>query len=147
MLFLTPEPARLRKMIGEKVHPNEFNVLQIPHREVPGYLCAGDVGVLLREDILTNHVAAPIKFSEYMCCGLPCIISKNIGDTEQVIREGNAGIVLNSEGKVPTISEFRSLLTLNREEISKWMEEKYSSKVYLPKILRLYRILAEGTLT
>jgi len=81
MLFLTPEPAQLRKMIGEKIQPHDFTVLQVPHREVPGYLSAADVGVLIREDRLTNHVAAPIKFSEYMCCGLPCILSKNIGDS------------------------------------------------------------------
>ena len=146
MLFLTREPARLIKMIGGKIHSNDFKVLQVPHKEIPGYLCAADVGVLLREDRLTNHVAAPIKFSEYMCCGLPCIISKNIGDTAQVIREGGAGIVLDSEGKVPTVSEFRRLLALNREEISKRMHQKYSSKIYFENILGLYRTLGEGGL-
>ena len=146
MLFLTQEPAQLRKMIGGKIHPNDFTVLQVPHREVPGYLSAADVGVLLREDRLTNHVAAPIKFSEYMCCGLPCILSKNIGDTAQVIQEIGAGIVLDSEGKVPSVSEIRGLLALNREEISKWMHKKYSSNLYFEKILRLYRTLAEGGL-
>jgi len=142
MLFLTPEPTRLRKMIGGKIHPNDFTVLQVPHREVPGYLSAADIGVLLREDRLTNHVAAPIKFSEYMCCGLPCILSKNIGDTALVIREGGAGIVLDPEEKVPTVSEIRRLLALNREEISKWMHQKYSSKIYFENILGLYRTLA-----
>lgn len=146
MLFLTQEPARLRKMIGGKIHPDDWYVTQAPHKEVPGYLCAADVGILLREDILTNHVAAPIKFSEYICCGLPCIVSKNIGDTAQVIREGNAGIILDSEEKVPTFSEFQKLSTLNREEISKSMQQKYSSKIHLTKILRLYRSLAEGRL-
>jgi glycosyltransferase involved in cell wall biosynthesis len=146
MLFLTQEPARLKKMVGGKIHPNDFTILQVPHREVPGYLSAADVGVLLREDRLTNHVAAPIKFSEYMCCGLPCILSKNIGDTAQVIREGRAGIVLDSEREVPTVSEIRSLLALNREEISKRMHQKYSSKIYFENILRLYRTLGESGL-
>jgi glycosyltransferase involved in cell wall biosynthesis len=146
MLFLTQEPARLKKMIGGKIQPYDFTVLQVPHWEVPGYLSAADVGVLLREDRLTNHVAAPIKFSEYMCCGLPCILSKNIGDTAQVIREIGAGIVLDSEGKVPSVSEIRSLLALNREEISKRMHQKYSSKIYFENILGLYRTLGEGGL-
>jgi glycosyltransferase involved in cell wall biosynthesis len=126
---------------------DDLYVIQAPHNEVPGYLCAADVGILLRKDTLTNHVAAPIKFSEYMCCGLPCILSKSIGDTAQVIREGNAGIILDTEDRIPTFSEFQKLLTLNREEISKSMQQKYSSKVHLPKILRLYRSLVEGGLT
>lgn len=147
MLFLTQEPARVWKIVDGKIHMDDLCVSQTPHKEVPGYLCAADVGILMREDTLTNHVAAPIKFSEYMCCGLPCIISKNIGDTEQVIREGNAGIILDTEERVPTFSEFQKLLTLNREEISKSMQQKYSSKIHLAKILRLYRSLLEGRMT
>jgi glycosyltransferase involved in cell wall biosynthesis len=146
MLFLTQEPDRLKKMISGKIQPQDFTVLQVPHREIPGYLSAADVGVLLREDRLTNYVAAPIKFSEYMCCGLPCILSKNIGDTAQVIQETGAGIILDSEGKVPSLSEIRRLLALNREEISRWMHQKYSSSFYFEKILRLYRTLGEGGL-
>jgi glycosyltransferase involved in cell wall biosynthesis len=146
MLFLTQEPARLQKMIAGKIHMDDLYVGQAPHNEVPGYLCAADVGILLRKDTLTNHVAAPIKFSEYMCCGLPCILSKNIGDTAQVIREGNSGIILDTEDGVPTSIEFQKLSTLNREEISKSMHQKYSSTVHLPKILGVYRSLAEGGL-
>ncbi len=143
MLFLTQEPARLRKTIAGRIHMDDLYVGQAPHSEVAGYLCAADVGVLLRKDTLTNQVAAPIKFSEYMCCGLPCILSKNIGDTAQVIREGNAGIILDSEDRVPSSFEFQKLSMLNREEISKWMQQRYSSEVHLPKILSLYRSYAE----
>jgi len=147
MLFLTQEPARLWKIVDGKIHRDDLYVSQALHKEVPGYLCAADVGILMREDTLTNHVAAPIKFSEYICCGLPCIISKNIGDTAQVIREGNAGIILDTKERVPSFSEFQKLLTLNREEISKSMQQKYSSKVHLATILRLYRCLAESGMT
>jgi glycosyltransferase involved in cell wall biosynthesis len=146
MLFLTQEPARLKKMIGRKIQSHDFAVLHVPHQEVPAYLSASDVGVLLREDRLTNHVAAPIKFSEYMCCGLPCILSKNIGDTAEVIQETGAGIVLGSEEEVPSLSQIRSLLALNREEISKRMHQKYSFNLYFEKILGLYRTLGEGGL-
>ena len=96
------------------------------------------------EDRLTNHVAAPIKFSEYMCSGLPCIVSDRVGDTAEVIRRGNAGIVLDSQNRFPTLSEFQGLLSLNRGEISKSMKEKYSSEVYLPQLLKLYEGLNAG---
>ena len=144
MLFLTHEPFVLKGMIGNRARPDDVLVIQAPHREVSGYLCAADVGVLMREDRLTNHVAAPIKFSEYMCSGLPCIVSDRVGDTAEVIRRGNAGIVLDSQNRFPTLSEFQGLLSLNREEISKSMKEKYSSEVYLPQLLKLYEGLNAG---
>jgi len=81
-----------------------------------------------------------------MCCGLTCILSRDIGDTARVIRKIGAGIILDSEGAVPSVSEIRRLLTLNREEISKWMCQKYSSNLYFEKILTLYRTVAEGGL-
>ena len=50
------------------------------HEEVAGYLMAADVGLLLRENTLTNRVAAPVKFAEYLRCGLPVILTPYVGD-------------------------------------------------------------------
>lgn len=142
MLFLTHQPSVIHQMIKDKIDSQDIQVIQASYSEVPGYLCAADVGVLLREDILTNHVAAPIKFSEYMCCGLPCIISKNIGDTEQVLRSVHAGIIIDSEKGLPTLDEFQNLLSLNREEISMVMGKKFSSQIFLSELFKLYRTFA-----
>lgn len=143
MLFLSHNVSRLKEIIGDRIHPSEVKVIQVPHREVAEYLFAADIGVLLRDDRLTNRVASPIKFSEYMCCGLPCILSENIGDTAEVVRSGRAGMVLPSERTVPTVSEIERLLSLDREGISRSMAGRYSSDLHLPRILDLYRALGE----
>jgi glycosyltransferase involved in cell wall biosynthesis len=144
MLFLTQEPDLVKRMIKDQIKLEDFLVVRVPHGEVAGYLCAADVGILLRENTLTNNVASPIKFSEYMCCGLPCIISPNIGDTAEIIRNGRAGIVLDSQMQFPTSSEFQRLLSLNRNEISDIMYYQFSSRIFIPKILSLYENFAEG---
>jgi glycosyltransferase involved in cell wall biosynthesis len=144
MLFLTQEPGIIKKIIKDQIQPRDVKIIRAPHGEVPGYLCAADVGILLRDNILTNNVASPIKFSEYMCSGLPCIISENIGDTAEIICRGHAGIVLDSKRNLPAVNEFQKLLSLNREEISKFMSRYYSSEIYLPEILKLYRAFNEG---
>jgi glycosyltransferase involved in cell wall biosynthesis len=144
MLFLTHEPDLLKSMIKDQIKPNDFKVIRVQHGEVAGYLCAADVGILLREKNLTNHVASPIKFSEYMCCGLPCIISSHIGDTAGILRYGNAGIVLDSDLDFPSPSEFQTLLSLKRNEISDLMYNNFSSEIFIPNILRFYKNIAEG---
>ena len=136
ILFLTHEPDLVKRMVKDQIKPKDFKVIRVPHGEVAGYLCAADVGILLREKTLTNHVASPIKFSEYMCCGLPCIISSRIGDTAEILRHGNAGIVLDSDLDLPSPSEFQTLLSLNRSEISDLMHSKFSSEIFIPRILR-----------
>jgi glycosyltransferase involved in cell wall biosynthesis len=143
MLFLTHEPELVKRMIKDQINPDNFKVIRVPHGEVAGYLCAADVGILLREKTLTNHVASPIKFSEYMCCGLPCIISSQIGDTAEILRHGNAGIVLEPDPEFPTLSEFQTLLSLNRSGISDFMRGKFSSEIFIPRILRFYENAAD----
>jgi hypothetical protein len=76
-----------------------------------------------------------------MCAGLPCIVSEHIGDTAEILREGQAGIVLGREKSCPGLLEFQGLLEINREEISRAMIQRYSSDVYLPQILQLYEEL------
>jgi hypothetical protein len=78
-----------------------------------------------------------------MCCGLPCIISSHIGDTAEILRYGNAGIVLDSDVDFPSPSEFQTLLSLNRNEISNLMYSTFSSEIFIPRILRFYENTAE----
>lgn len=68
-----------KKVICKKVKPNE----------VPQYLLAGDYGLLIRENSITNQVASPVKFAEYLACGLKVIISNNIGDYSDLINKNS----------------------------------------------------------
>lgn len=54
-------------------------------------------GILIREDNLINNVATPLKFAEYLSAGLPILISKGIGDTEEIIKKYNVGVVVENE--------------------------------------------------
>lgn len=94
LLFVTSDPGRA-EMILDNLVPKRFRtVLRVPHDQVPDYLCAADIAFLLRDNSPTNLVASPIKFSEYLCCGLPVIVTSGIGDTELYLDEFDAGVVL-----------------------------------------------------
>ena len=145
MLFLSQDPSRIKKLTKDRIEDDDLRILHVPHAEVAGYLCAADVGVLLREETLTNQVASPIKFGEYLCCGLPCIVSAHVGDTAVVLRERGGGIIVSPRTPFPSPDEFRKLLDLDREALSRWMGRKYSSAVYVPQILELYKRTVESS--
>ena len=48
-------------------------------------LIVGDYGILFREASITNKVASPTKFAEYLAAGLKVIISDGIGDYSELI--------------------------------------------------------------
>jgi glycosyltransferase involved in cell wall biosynthesis len=69
------------QVICKKVKPNE----------VPNYLIAANYGLLIREQSVTNQVASPVKFAEYLACGLKIIISENLGDYSKYVIEHKCG--------------------------------------------------------
>ena len=97
-------------------YPNVINMF-VKYDQIPNYLNAADIALIWREENIVNKVASPVKFSEYLCCGLPVITNSNIDLITDNIRTNNTGKILNS------ISEFNievvnSLLKYNRDEIS-----------------------------
>ncbi len=97
-LFLTPQVHQLKQMIAEHGLSIERCVIRscMP-MEVPQYLSAADVGIIIRHDIPVNNVASPIKIGEYLGCGLPVILTKGIGDYSEMIAQEGVGLVLDED--------------------------------------------------
>ncbi len=72
---------------------NRIKTAWVKPAEVRNYLLAGDHGLLYREDSVTNQVASPVKFAEYLSCGLNVMISDGLGDFSEFVRKNNCGSV------------------------------------------------------
>ena len=96
LLLLAPDQESLTRA-RTHVSPDMASrcvVLQVPRSEVPQYLSAADVAILLRRPTVVNRVASPTKFAEYLLCGLPVLISEGIGDSSDLVRSNGVGEVL-----------------------------------------------------
>lgn len=71
--------------------------------EVPALLAACDHGLLLREASITNRVASPVKFAEYLHAGLPLLISPQIGDCSALVQQEQAGAVWAPGATLPRL--------------------------------------------
>lgn len=65
--------------------------------EVKNVLDSCDYGWMVREKSVTNAVASPVKFAEYLSGGLKVIISEELGDYSEFVKQHNAGIIYNEE--------------------------------------------------
>ncbi len=99
IIFLSKPEENIKKL--EMEFPGQILQKWVGHREVPGVLAAGDMGILIREQSTTNRVAAPTKFAEYLSAGLPVIISENIGDYSEFVKTRNCGIIANGHALPP----------------------------------------------
>ncbi len=104
VIFLAPEEENITKL--EQEFPGQVIRKWVAHSEVPSVLMACDIGILIREQSITNKVASPTKFAEYLSAGLPVIITENLGDYSSFVAKHNCGYVV-------TGNEFPLLSTSN----------------------------------
>ena len=69
------------------------------------YLSACDFGWMVRENTITNQVASPVKFAEYLAAGLEVIIGEQLGDYSEYVVTNKAGFIWDSEKVPATISK------------------------------------------
>lgn len=69
-----------------------IRVLSVDRSEVPGYLSASDIAILIRNESIVNRVASPTKFSEYLLCGLPVVMSCGLGDATSLVQSEMIGV-------------------------------------------------------
>ncbi len=61
---------------------------------MPVYLNAADAGLFFIRPVLSKRSSCPIKFAEYLACGLPVVINSGIGDTAAIVNDGPLGAVV-----------------------------------------------------
>ncbi|MBS1763379.1 MAG: hypothetical protein JSS90_00275 [Bacteroidetes bacterium] len=95
VLFLSEKDKNVDALKDE--FPQRIFQKFVKHHEVTSVLTSCDYGILLREKSVTNKVAAPTKFAEYLSAGLPVLISEEIGDYSEFVKKHQCGMVLNNE--------------------------------------------------
>ncbi len=80
----------------------QFNWVK-PHEVFP-ILESCDYGILIREKSITNRVASPTKFAEYMYAGLKILISTEIGDFSALVEHHQIGHLI-SEAEIPVLDK------------------------------------------
>ena len=102
VLLLCPPDPRISALIRD--FPARVVTDWVASAAVPAVLRSCDAALLLREDSITNRVASPTKFAEYLACGLPVVISAHIGDFSALVVANGLGIA-HAEGEALPVLE------------------------------------------
>ena len=135
ILFLSKEEANNKRMAER--FPGRVAIRWVSAEEVPVYLAACDYGILIRENTVTNQVAAPTKFAEYLHSGLKVLISEHIGDYTDFVREHQCGVVVPLQPIEPVPVE-RS----EKQRMRTLAEAHFTKDVFKPQYKQLIDALA-----
>ncbi len=99
VLFLSKLNAQIESL--QKKFPNRCFQKWVNHNQVYQELSRCDYGILIRDDKVTNRVASPVKFAEYLNAGLKVLITENIGDFSEFTKEHDCGIIIKKSIPLP----------------------------------------------
>ena len=149
-LILTPEGDR-RYIEGELeragVSREDHRFHSCQHMDVVDYLCASDLGLLLRERHVMNEVASPGKFAEYALSGLPILTTEGIGDFSAQVRDSALACVLPDVSDLSTMTGkirsfcLRDFTAEERMAFSRWSADRFATELFVPQLADLYRTL------
>jgi glycosyltransferase involved in cell wall biosynthesis len=146
-LILTPDTGAAASLAARTLPEGRFAIHAARHDEVPRYLRAADLGILLRAPDPLNEVACPTKFAEYVITGLPVLISAGIGDCSSLVAAERAGAVLaapDPREAVAAAAAIRSEPDAARRARIAALGQRLSRQRYAREMALLYRRIAEA---
>ena len=112
--------------------------LFVPYDQVGQYLCAADVAIIWRELSIVNSVALPVKFAEYVTCGLPVISNQNIDFVYEFVTKYKSGRIIEDLSDL-TIENLQSILkNYNRKVISELAYNIFNAEKISEKYFNIY---------
>lgn len=120
----------------EIIHQNIINKF-VNHSEMPLYLNAADAGIIWRDESIVNKTALPVKFVEYVCCGLPVIANNSVDSIIKYLDNNKHGVLID---RISDLSHqiINKLKLINRCEISQKGLEIFNVEKVVDKYLKLY---------
>ena len=131
LLWLTQSnEARLRDLMRARgIGDNDYRIVASKPADVPGYLSASDAGLSFIKPCFSKLASSPTKYAEYLGCGLPLVINAGVGDSDALVTEHGAGVLVH---------EF------NEDEYAKAVDHLMTESVELPDHRRQsMRLIAE----
>lgn len=147
-LFVTPEPEQiiLNKAVEKKISTDYITVVRASREEVPGMLALSDASIFFITPVFSKQASSPTKQGEIMSMGIPIICNSNVGDTEQIIKDSNAGMVIHDFTDESYLEAAKKLLSgnfFNKESARAGAEKYFSLKKGIDLYEGVYQKLAK----
>ncbi len=103
VLFLSKRDANNSAL--EAAYPGRVDVKWLDHAQVAAALAECDHGIMVRERTITNRVASPTKFAEYLSSGLKVITNDGLGDFSALVAKHELGTVVEEGKPLPALKQ------------------------------------------
>jgi hypothetical protein len=138
--------CRPRESLDSVLSVTNLEVLEVKHKEMPAQIALASIGVAIcRDDVgVSLKGVMPTKVAEYLATGRPVIISRGMGDLDQLINSFRAGVLVDREtSEVDLIAAVEELLgdPDTPRRCRKLAEERFSMDKAVSGYMETYKAL------
>src|ERR1043166_5226547 len=114
LLWLTQSKhERIRALMRSRgIEVQDYKIVSSSPQDVPAYLAAGDAGLAFIKACFSKLASSPTKYAEYLGCGLPLIINAGVGDSDALVTEHRAGVLINDFAEDDYLKAIKQLTPL-----------------------------------
>jgi glycosyltransferase involved in cell wall biosynthesis len=140
LLWLTTgSHDRVRQLMqARNVGADSFSVRAVTSAEVPSYLAASDAGLAFIKRCVSKIASSPTKNGEYLACGLPLVINAGVGDSDVLVNEWKAGVLIDDFSEEDYLRAGREIETMVRDP-----RVRESARSVAEKVFNLETVAAE----
>ena len=143
-LFLTAdEPSMVfDEAYKMRIPKSQIRVKKASRKEVPLWASVGNASLFFIRPLFSKKASSPTKMGELMSLGMPLICNNQVGDVEQILRDGGNGIILkefSESAYIKAISELDEVLALNPQNSIDCAYKYYSLKNGIEAYLSIYK--------
>lgn len=97
-LFITKESShQIEEGFQKKNVPlSSLRIQSGKRHEMPQYIALFDWSIFFIKPLFSKQASSPTKQGEIMSMGVPIICNSNIGDTDQIVKKYNSGVVIEN---------------------------------------------------
>ncbi len=103
-LDINKAKEKVRSIIGDEKNIEIYGITD--RSRIPEVLSKFQYGFLIRRDDIVNYVSSPIKFLEYLSCGVNVIMTSAVPEYAKIVEEYHIGTVVDLNSESYIINEF-----------------------------------------
>lgn len=73
---------------------DDLTIKSTSYNDISKLMRIADCGIFFIKPSLSKRSSCPIKFAEYLACGLPVVLNLNVGDTDKILERNKVGVVI-----------------------------------------------------
>lgn len=145
-LWITKDdPSYIKSAAKERGILEHIFVKPANRSQLPSLLSICDASIFFIKPLFSKKASSPTKMAELLGMGIPLICNANVGDTDEIVRKEDVGIVINefdeSNYKL-AVQQFESILRTPKSKLRDVAEKYFSLKDGVRKYQRIYEELS-----